>query len=108
MKERLVKAVAGIIVLVGVFLFLQILYKAGTGSLTDQYLDPLPAGWAPGYGLLLALSFGLPIPFHVVSIGLFIQRAWLTPRWAKTAWFGIVISGCWLGISLFVRMIVIA
>lgn len=52
-------------------------------------------------GLLLAL----PVPLHVIFIGLIIQKKWLSPPMAKFAWVGITSSGMWLGASLLYRMI---
>lgn len=52
-------------------------------------------------GLLLSL----PIPLHVIFIGLIMQKRWLSPGMARFAWVGIVTSGLWLGASLLYRMI---
>ena len=51
------------------------------------------------YGLLLAL----PVPLHVIFIGLIIQKQWLSVNMARFAWVGISSSGIWLGIALAVR-----
>lgn len=51
-------------------------------------------------GLLLAL----PVPLHVIFIGLIVQKKWLSPPMARMAWIGIVTSGVWLGIALAIRL----
>lgn len=53
-------------------------------------------------GMLLAL----PVPLHVIFIGLIIQKKHLSPRWARFAWIGISSSGVWLGIALALRLFV--
>ena len=50
-------------------------------------------------GLLLAL----PVPLHMIFIGLIVQKRWFSPAWARFAWVGIVTSGLWLGVSLIFR-----
>lgn len=52
-------------------------------------------------GLLIAL----PVPLHVIFIGLILQKRFLSPGWAKFAWVGIVTSGMWLGASLLYRAV---
>lgn len=52
-------------------------------------------------GLLLAL----PVPLHIIFIGLILQKRWLSPAWGRFAWVGIVTSGLWLGASLAYRML---
>ncbi len=46
----------------------------------------------------------LPVPLHVVFIGLILQKRWLSPAWARFAWVGIVTSGVWLGIALVIKL----
>ena len=55
------------------------------------------------YSLLLAL----PVPLHVIFIGLIVQKKWLSPALARFAWVGISSSGVWLGISLLVKTTVL-
>lgn len=49
------------------------------------------------------LLLALPIPLHVIFIGLIIQKKWLPEPWHKPVWVGITGSGIWLGISLAMR-----
>ncbi len=86
------RTVANVIIVVGLCLLAKILYNAITSPLV---LDTV-----------YALGLALPIPFHVISIGLIVQKRWLSPGWVKIAWFAIVISGCWLGVSLAIRVVI--
>ncbi|MCJ2165545.1 MULTISPECIES: hypothetical protein [unclassified Pseudodesulfovibrio] len=54
-----------------------------------------------------ALLLSLPVPLHVVFIGLIIQKQWLTRGMARFAWIGIVVSGLWLGAALAVKALVL-
>ena len=56
----------------------------------------------PGY-LFAGLLLALPVPLHVIFVGLIVQKRWLSPSWARFAWVGVASSGVWLGISLLVR-----
>jgi len=49
------------------------------------------------------LLLSLPVPLHVIFIGLIIQKKYFTPPWQRFAWIGITGSGVWLGISLAIR-----
>ncbi len=93
--------VTGAIIVVGFALLIQTLYQAATGQLVARYFPDSPDSWAYG---LFALGLKIPIPFHVMAIGLIIQKRWLSPRWARFAWVAIVGSGCWLAVSLVARM----
>ena len=52
-----------------------------------------------------AVGLSLPVPLHVISIGLILQRRWLSAGWSKFAWIAIVTSGLWLGVALVVKML---
>lgn len=91
---------ATLISIAGVGLLVKVFILFYTGTLSDD----IHAEWAGDdskniYSLLLAL----PVPLHVISIGMIIQKKWLSPLLGKIAWFSIVTSGVWLGISLFIK-----
>ncbi len=92
MFTNVLRTVASVIIVVGLCLLAKDLYNAITGP--------------PVLDTVYALGLALPIPFHIISIGLFVQKRWLSPRWARIAWFAIVISGCWLGVSLAIRVVI--
>lgn len=102
---KLISRVGAVIVcLVGLVLLARVLFQAADGSLVDDFF-PLSNGswvWA-----VSALFLSLPIPLHVVSIGLILQKRWLSARWGRVAWVAIFVSGGWLGIALAVRVIFI-
>jgi len=104
LQKRLARWISLTVMAVGVFLFLRLVYGAINGSLIAEYYDHLHAATKPNRYLLLSLVLGLPVPLHVISIGLILRRKLLPPIWAKLAWFSIVISGCWLGASLAIRL----
>lgn len=93
----IVKKLALVIVLAGLIVLFRILYDAAVGSLPMKVFDTPQTTWIHG---LYALGLELPIPFHMISIGLILQRRWLSPPWDRISWCAIVISGFWLGAAL--------
>ena len=104
MTKILLRVFANFIIAVGLFLLIRILHNAATGTLMPQELTISQELWTNS---LVALSLSLPIPFHVISIGLVLQLKWLTPPWAKAAWLAAIISGCWLGVAIGIRVLVL-
>lgn len=87
--------------MVGVCLLVLVIVDWQNGILAGQFFPDVEH--APRhhlYGLLLAL----PVPLHVIFIGLILQKKWLSPPMARFAWVGIVSSGMWLGVSLLVKL----
>jgi predicted transporter len=78
------------------------IYKSATGSLAAQFFAQSQGSWIAN---LCALGLGLAIPLHVIAIGLFLQRKWLSTRFTRAAWILVVVSGCWLGVSLGIRLL---
>jgi len=98
----LIARVSGnVIVIVGLGLLAGVIYRTATGSLAEQLFSRSQGSWIQS---MYALGLSLPVPFHVISIGLVLQKRWLPPPWAKAAWLAIVLSGCWLGASLGIRL----
>ncbi len=103
MIKTIVTLVALGIIVVGIVLLVGVPYQAVNGSLATRFFaQSQPSSIAS----LHALMLGLPAPFHVISIGLILQRRWLSSLWARVAWIAIVGSGCWLGASLAVRLLI--
>lgn len=78
----------------------------------NAYEDTLAAKYFPEIAhtarhRLFALLLALPVPLHVIFIGLIIQKRWLTPPMARFAWIGITASGLWLGAALAVKLFVL-
>jgi hypothetical protein len=89
---------------VGLFLLIKILYNAATGSLTALLFAASQESWIKHVS---ALGLSLPVPFHVISVGLILQKRWLSPPWARFAWIAVVVSGCWLGVALGIKLLII-
>ena len=87
--------------MVGVFLLARVIYHAASGFLLAQLFPESQQSWANN---LYAIVLSLPIPLHVISIGLVLQRRWLPPHWIRIAWLAVVISGCWLGVALVIKI----
>ncbi len=104
MFKIIARALANTVVMAGVFLLARVLCGAITGSLIPQVVSESAGPWM---GTTFALGLALPIPFHVISIGLFLQRRWLPVRWAKAARLATVISGCWLGVALCAKLLIL-
>jgi len=101
-KYRLVvRAAAGGVLLVGIYLLIRLFVRLLDGSLTTGGLPGAEGSWIK---TAWVLALRLPVPLHVISVGLILQKRWLPPGAARAAWCSVVISGCWLGLSLAVRM----
>lgn len=99
------RGLANVVILVGVFLLLKVVYHSATGLLVDQVLPhPQGEGWLP-HAFALGLSLGVPL--HVISVGLVLQKKWLPPLWARTSRIAVVVSGCWLGAALGIKTLVL-
>ena len=100
MGKIVVRVVANVIILIGLFLLGRVLYYSLSGVLAQRYFA-LSQGSVIHH--VYALGLSLPIPFHIVAVGLVLQLRWLSPIWARGARWAIVVSGCWLGVALAIR-----
>lgn len=98
------RAVANVLIVVGLFLLVRVLNNAVTGSLVGQLFAQSQGSWIRN---VYALGLSLPVPFHVISVGLVLQRRWLPPLWTRVVWLAVVVSGCWLGAALGIKMLVL-
>ena len=87
--------------IVGICLLGLVLYEGYTGALAGQFFPDIEHTPAHHFGGLL---LALPVPLHVIFIGLIVQKKWLSIGWAKFAWVGIVGSGMWLGVALGIKL----
>ena len=104
MGKTVVRIAANIVILVGFFVLGRVLCNSQSGALAQQYFGTSPQSWIQ---YVYALGLGLPVPLHVIAIGLVLQLRWLSPWWTKFAGWAIVISGCWLGLALAIRWLVL-
>ena len=100
MLRSIFKLLANAAIIVGAFLLARVIYGAINGTLASQ-LSPESQGifWNTAF----ALGLGLPVPLHIISIGLVLQRRWLPNGWAKVSVPAVIISGCWLGAALAIK-----
>jgi hypothetical protein len=96
-----IRVIANIIIAAGVLLFFLVLYNAASDSI-PKTLFKVSAD--SSIWILFAIGISLPVPLHVISIGLFLQKKWLPPRWVIFSWIAIVLSGCWLGVAFLVKL----
>lgn len=98
-----IRIIANTVVAAGFYLLIQTLCHAASGTLTKTVF-----GNSPGSSIWNAAAIGLslPIPLHVISIGLFLQKKWLPTRWIKATWIAIAFSGCWLGMALLLKLFI--
>ncbi len=104
MLNTVFKFMANAAIIVGLFLFVRLIYGAANGSLVAQLF---PASQESLKHTVIALGLGIPVPLHVVSVGLILQRRRLPNSWARISLPAVVISGCWLGAALAVRFFVL-
>lgn len=96
------RILASTITVIGICMLILVIADWHNGDLAGRYFSDVEHTSSHHLqGLLLAL----PIPLHVIFIGLIIQKQWLTPPWARFAWVGIVSSGLWLGASMVLGML---
>lgn len=94
------RLIASTVSIVGCVLLVNTLADWVLGNMAARFFpDSEPSSGFHFAGLLLAL----PVPLHVIFVGLIIQKRWLSPTWTRFAWIGVASSGVWLGISLLVR-----
>lgn len=96
-----VRAVAGGVIGVGILLLLRLVMSVWDGSIAAHGPGRVEPFWVRA---ALGFVLRLPVPLHVISVGLILQSRWLSPAMARTAWVAVVVSGCWLGGALAVRL----
>jgi hypothetical protein len=79
------------------------LYGSVNGSLAAQLFSESQEAVS---NTVVVLALSLPLPFHVISVGLLLQRCWLSHLWARIAFLAVVISGCWLGVAIGIKFLV--
>ena len=94
------RCIANGAIVVGFFLLVRVIYGAVDGAFGSQLS---PGSKESFHNTMVVLGLRLPVPFHVISVGLLLQRRWLPPLWSKIALGAVVLSGCWLGIALAVE-----
>jgi uncharacterized membrane protein YgdD (TMEM256/DUF423 family) len=100
MGRIVVRIIANIVILFGLFLLGRVLCKSFSGAAARQYFGTPPETWIEN---AYALGLGLPVALHIISVGLVLQRNWLSAAGAKWAKGAVVVSGCWLGLALAIR-----
>ncbi|MBW1775046.1 MAG: hypothetical protein JRG79_05970 [Deltaproteobacteria bacterium] len=98
-----IRVAANAVMIAGFLLLANILYGAINGSLPARVFTGLHQSWIYN---VYALGLILPVPFHIISIGLVLKRKWLSPFWGRAAWPAIVLSGCWLAAAIGVKYMV--
>lgn len=96
-----VRILGSAVSITGLFVLVSVLCDAVTGSLAAELFS---RSSMPSSFTWFALGLSLPVPFHVMSVGLVVQRRWLSPVWGRAAWIGTAVSGCWLGVALAVKL----
>lgn len=100
-----VTGICNTVTIVGLCLLALVFYEWEQGVLAEEFFPGIAhATHHATYALLLAL----PVPLHIIFIGLIVQKRWLSPGMARFAWIGITASGIWLGISLLVQFFLMA
>ncbi len=104
MLRMIARVAANVLVAVGLFLLARVLHNAVTGSLVVQLFAQSQVSWIRN---ACALGLSLSVPFHLISVGMLLQRRALPPLWARSAGFAAVVSGLWLGVALGIRMLIL-
>jgi len=96
------RLLASAVTLIGICLLVLALADWQTGLLAEKFFpEATHAREHHLYGLLLAL----PVPLHIIFIGLIVQKRWLSPTMARFALVGIITSGLWLGAALIIKIV---
>ncbi|QJB55777.1 hypothetical protein [Pseudodesulfovibrio sp. zrk46] len=99
---RVFRIFATLVSAIGLMLLVMVFVDWWTGYLAMKFF---PEESHDAHHHLFGLMLALPVPLHVIFVGLIVQKKWLSPPMAKFAWVGIVSSGLWLGASLAIRML---
>ena len=100
MQRMIFRSIANTAIFVGFFLLAKAIYGAADSTMATSFW---PESQEKMWNMLIGLGLSLPIPLHIISVGLILQRRWLPPQWAKIAMPAVVISGCWLGAALVIK-----
>ncbi|MEJ2634348.1 MAG: hypothetical protein P8184_03535 [Calditrichia bacterium] len=95
---------ANLVVAVGIILLIRVFYHAAAGALVFRHFHQMEIAW---FHHIYAVALSIPVPFHVISVGLVLRKRWLSPLWQRIARVAVVVSGCWLGAALGVKMFVL-
>ena len=104
MFSVIARVVANSVFLVGLFLLVRVLHKSVTGSLVTQFFAQLQGSWIRQ---LYALGLSLPVPFHVISVEAGSPAEMAFTPFARAVWVAVVVSGCWLGVALGIRVLIL-
>ncbi len=104
MQKMIFRCIANTAIVVGFFLLAKVIYGAVDGSIGAHFTE----SQEPMQSTIFALLLRLPVPLHVISVGLLLQRHWLSPAWAKFTLLAAIISGCWLGAALAIKWFVLS
>jgi hypothetical protein len=104
MSRIIVRLIANVAVAVGLFLLVRVFYRTATGALVAQFFPESQQSWTSN---LSALGLSLAAPLHVISVGLVLQRRWLPHHWSRIVWLAVVLSGCWLGAALAIKLLLL-
>ncbi len=102
MSKLILRVTANSVIVVGLYLLINLMYTAATGALGSPDFARPRGSWIRN---IYALGLSLPIPLHVISIGFFLQVRWLSDLGAKAARLAIIVTGCWLGVALGIRVL---
>ena len=97
------RLIANASIAVGFFLFARVIYGAVNGSLVAQLF---PESQKSAWDTVVAVALSLPVPFHVIAVGLILQRRWLPRSWTRISLPATIISGCWLAAALGIKWFV--
>ena len=104
MSKGIVRLIANPAIAVGLFLLVATIYDALNASLAAQLFPESPGSV---WNTVVALVLALPVSFHVISVGLILQRRWLPRSLGRISFPAAVISGCWLGAALGFKIFVL-
>jgi hypothetical protein len=105
MLRKFLRFIANAAIVCGFFLLVRVIYGASEGTLAAQFF---PDSATTSFKTLLTLCLGLPVPLHIISVGMILQRRWLSPAWSRIAMPAVVISGCWLGAAIALKWFLIS
>ena len=99
----ILKSVSNIIVFGGFLYLIKIIVNGFDGTLASEMVNKKQVTFSYH---ILALALNLPIPFHIISVGLIFQKRWLSLKFNRILWIALIISGTWLGIAIVVKLFI--
>ena len=99
-KQIIKKIFAAGLILLGFYYFTDLLYLIFIGKFETEISFMTKS---EAYNSLYSILIKIPLPFHLMAVGLYLQRDVFTQNRARLVKFLVIGSGTWLGIAFLIK-----